>query len=388
MIPGMTYEQRLRRQLVRGLRRNGFLRDDTVAEALSTVPRHVFVPDRPLKAVYRDEALITKQLDGVPVSSSSQPSIMAIMLEQLQLEPGQHVLEIGAGTGYNAALIARLVGAKGRVTTVDIDPEIAARAKANIRSADFNNVHVVTGDGGAAFADDAPYDRIIATASCWQVPPRWVEQLKDGGLLVLPFRLNGAHISLALRKQGGDLISTGASTCGFMPLRGAFGPSYERRHDDATASADGDLSMAAWMSLERLLREPRDVKVSFPRRRDFANTPLFYIALQGKPVLRYFRQTGSSGTVPFLLLTSPKSAIGLPALRPPRGRLALFGSDEALTYMRRALADWHEAGQPDQRQLRARVRPSRARLGPLPRPANGKYRFRRGDHLYELWFER
>lgn len=384
----MTYEQRLRNQLVKGLRRNGFLHNDTVAEALSTVRRHVFVPDRSLKAVYRDEAFITKQLDGVPVSSSSQPSIMAVMLEQLELEPGQRVLEIGAGTGYNAALLASLVKHRGRVTTVDIDPETAARAKAHLRSEGFNNADVVTADGGLGYADGAPYDRIIATAGCWQVPPAWVDQLKDGGLLVLPLRLNGAHISLALRKHGEDLISTSAATCGFMPLRGAFGPRFERRYDDATASADGELSATAWVSLGAMLREPRDVKVSFPRRRYVGNTPLYYIALQGKPVLRYFRQTGSWGMIPFLLMTSEASAIALPWQRPPRGRLPLCGSDEALGYLRETLGRWHDVGQPDQRQLRARVRPSRARLGPLPRSANGKYRFRRGDHLFELWFER
>ncbi len=384
----MTYEQRLRNQLVKGLRRNGFLHNDTVAEAFSTVRRHVFVPDRSLKAVYRDEAFITKQLDGVPVNSSSQPSIMAVMLEQLELEPGQRVLEIGAGTGYNAALVASLVKQRGRVTTVDIDPEVAAHAKAHLRSEGFNNAHVVTADGGLGYADDAPYDRIIATASCWQVPPAWLDQLKDGGLLVLPLRLNGAHISLALRKHGQDLMSTSAATCGFMPLRGAFGPPFERRYDDATASADGELSARAWVSLGTMLREPRDVKVSFPRRRYVGNTPLYYVSLQGKPVLRYFRQTGSWGMIPFLLMTSEASAIALPWQRPPLRRLSLCGSDEALGYLRETLSRWHDEGQPDQRQLRARVCPSQARLGPLPRSANEKYRFRRGDHLFELWFER
>lgn len=385
----MSSGERLRRRLVKDLRTRGWLHTDHVADAFANVPRHLFVPGRSLKDAYANRAIITKQIDGIGVSSSSEPAIMAIMLEQLDLQPGQRVLEIGAGTGYNAALISHLVGRRGRVTAVDIDPEIADGARQHLRSAGNRRVRVVTGDGGYGEPDGAPYDRIIATASCWQIPQPWLDQLVEGGLLVLPLRLNGAHASMAFRKEGDALVSERAAMCGFMPLRGAFGPLYERVSRGTLSAADVPLPAATWRSLERLLQNAQRVKVTFPRGRDRMNSPLYYLAVSGKPVLRIFRRADSWGDVPFALLTSAQSAIELPWIRPQRGRLTLFGSDEALEYLQDALARWRDEGRPDVRDLRAVVRPTRASAGGgLPRRVNGSYRFRRGDHLYELWFER
>src|SRR3712207_5192779 len=110
----------LQRSLAEHMIRDGHITTAPVAEAFRAVPRHLFLPGVPPEAVYQDEAIVTNRLEGVPVSSSSQPAIMAIMLERLDLRPGQRVLEIGAGTGYNAALIAEIVGPGGRVITVDL----------------------------------------------------------------------------------------------------------------------------------------------------------------------------------------------------------------------------------------------------------------------------
>ena len=107
-------------------------------DAFLRVPRELFVPafaaEHGLDAVYRDEAIVTKTDEhGTPISSSSQPQIMAIMLERLALEPGLRVLEIGAGTGYNAALLKTIVGPRGRVVSVDVDPELARGARSRLR---------------------------------------------------------------------------------------------------------------------------------------------------------------------------------------------------------------------------------------------------------------
>lgn len=119
-IPGEAYERQ--QALVDKLIRDGNLTDPRVEAAFRAVPRHLFLPDLTLEEAYRDDAIPTKRLpDGEVVSSSSQPAIMAIMLEQLALEPGQRVLEIGAGTGYNAALIAFILGETGQVIAIDID---------------------------------------------------------------------------------------------------------------------------------------------------------------------------------------------------------------------------------------------------------------------------
>ena len=138
-----------------------------------------FVPEVPLEAAYSDQAILTKKTEsGLGLSSSSQPGIMAEMLEELQLEPGQRVLEIGAGTGYNAALLRHVVGESGRVVTVDVDADTAVRARRALKG---SGVTVVTGDGREGYARGAPYDRIIVTASAAEIPRAWYEQLEPEG---------------------------------------------------------------------------------------------------------------------------------------------------------------------------------------------------------------
>jgi protein-L-isoaspartate(D-aspartate) O-methyltransferase len=122
-----------------------------------------------IEDVYTDRAFPTKHADGRPISSSSQPAIMAIMLEQLALEPGQRVLEVGAGTGYNAALIAQIVGQGGQVVTIDIDEDLVSAARQHLAAAGFDRIHVRCSDGGYGYPEGAPFDRIILTASAWDI---------------------------------------------------------------------------------------------------------------------------------------------------------------------------------------------------------------------------
>ena len=216
---------KLRRRLVRDLARRGAIRTDGVRAAFLAVPRETFLPAfaarEGLEAVYRDDAIPTKFDDaGFAISSSSQPAIMAEMLEQLSLEPGMRVLEIGAGTGYNAALLAELVGPRGSVTTIDVDPEIARNARAALRHGK-HGVRVVVADGRDGFAQRAPYDRVIVTASSDTVPHAWFDQLTDGGLLEVPLRVSasGAQVIPTLRKTGRRFLSVAVVSGGFMPLR-------------------------------------------------------------------------------------------------------------------------------------------------------------------------
>jgi len=120
---------------------------ERVAAALHAVPRHLFLPEQRPEVAYQNDAIVTKRDEtGQPISSSSQPTIMAIMLDQLDLAPGQRVLEIGAGTGYNAALISHVVGPSGEVTSVDIDPDLVGRAREHLVAAGFRDVTVVWAD--------------------------------------------------------------------------------------------------------------------------------------------------------------------------------------------------------------------------------------------------
>src|SRR5438105_3995703 len=177
----------------------------------------------PAEEAYQDEAIPTKRVDGIPISSSSQPAIMALMLEQLDVRPGMSVLEIGTGTGYNAALLAELAGTNGSVVSVDIDPDITAAAKAHLGTAGEERVRVECADGGFGFSAGSPYDRIIVTAAAADIPTAWWEQLKPGGRLVVPLVLAaGVQASVAFVNFGDRLESAGLAGCGFMPLRGAF----------------------------------------------------------------------------------------------------------------------------------------------------------------------
>lgn len=196
---------------------------ERVAEALRVVPRHVFLPGIPYETVYSDEAIVTKRdANGLPVSSSSQPAIMAVMLDQLDVEPGQRVLEIGTGTGYNAALIAHLVGPAGEVVTVDIDRDLTDLARARLAEAGYSEVTVVCADGAGGFAARAPYDRIIATVGVWDLAPSWMDQLAWDGRIVVPLDLRGVQRSVAFAREDAHWASRSVEPCGFMRLRGAF----------------------------------------------------------------------------------------------------------------------------------------------------------------------
>ncbi len=221
----------LRDQLADRLRRDGHVTSPLVEEAFRAVPRHLFLPGVAPEKVYCDESLPTKWgADGLPLSSSSQPAIMAVMLEQLGLEPGQRVLEIGAGTGYNAALIALVVGEGGTVTTVDIDEELADQARAHLDAVGFSRVRVVCGDGALGHPELAPYDRVLLTIGAWDVAPAWLEQLAPHGRLVLPLSLRGVQRSVAFERAGGHLRGVSIRDCGFMCMRGGFrGPECVRQ---------------------------------------------------------------------------------------------------------------------------------------------------------------
>ncbi|HBY95779.1 MAG: methyltransferase, FxLD system [Ardenticatenaceae bacterium] len=212
----------LHQALVEDLKDAGHIRTPRVEAAFRAIPRHLFLPGLPVEQVYSDEAIPTKQLDGAVVSSSSQPAIMAIMLEQLELAPGHRVLEIGAGTGYNAALMAHIVGDEGQVVTVDIDDDLVAGAREHLAAAGLDRVRVVRGDGGFGYPAAAPYDRIILTVGAGDVAPAWREQLSAGGRLVLPLSLKGPQKAVAFEPVDRHLASVSVRDCGFMRLRGAF----------------------------------------------------------------------------------------------------------------------------------------------------------------------
>ncbi|MGW2301143.1 methyltransferase, FxLD system [Streptomyces sp. NPDC001809] len=198
---------------------------EAVERAMRTVGREVFLPGLDPSRAYVDEAVSIKENpDGpLPLSLASVPSTVAMMLAQLDAQPGDRILEIGAGTGYNAALLAEIVGDGGAVTTVDIDSDAALHARHRLNAAGYERVTVIERDGLKGAPEHAPYDRVIATVGLWDIPAAWWGQLAEGGRLVLPFRWRGQTQSVALTRRGDTLVSDDMVLCGFVPVIGQDG---------------------------------------------------------------------------------------------------------------------------------------------------------------------
>lgn len=217
-----------RNALTDELKLKGAIRTAPVEVAFRAVPRHLFVPEVDPERAYRDEMIPIEVPCGEAASSASQPAIVAQMLEQLELAPGQSILEVGAATGYNAALMAHLVGEEGHVVTVEIDEALALRARESLAAVGSEHVEVVHGDGGLGHPEQAPYDRLIVTTGAADIAPAWREQLAPGERLVLPLELwPGLQVCAAFEPAEDDLgrnylQSVAATWCGFLRMGGEF----------------------------------------------------------------------------------------------------------------------------------------------------------------------
>lgn len=213
----------LRQAMVAQLRDEGLITTEGVAAAMNAVPRHDFAPGEPLEKVYQTNTTLVPKIDaqGRQTSVVSASHIQAIQLEQADVRPGMSVLEIGSG-GYNAALIAEVVGPTGSVTTVDIDADVIDRARAGLQRAGYEQVNVVHADAEHGVADHAPYDRIIVTVGAWDIPPVWLDQLTPDGRIVVPLRFAGITRLIAFdRTPDTAVLTAGNYRLGsFVPIQG------------------------------------------------------------------------------------------------------------------------------------------------------------------------
>ncbi|MFJ6138625.1 methyltransferase, FxLD system [Kitasatospora sp. NPDC092286] len=257
--------QALRDALVTRIDSLHTFRTKAVRDAFLAVRRELFLPEVDLATAYQPKQVVTKRAaDGTALSSASSPNIVATMLEQLQAAPGQSVLEIGAATGINAALLAELTGPTGTVVTIELDEDLTESARAHLAAAGYHRVIVLCRDGVLGDPDRAPFDRIIVTAGAWDIPAAWWIQLAPTGRLVVPLRLHGSGLtrSLAFIRTADDrMVATDAAVCGFVPLRGAaeMGEIHVRLADDAILKVDAD-DHPDQETLARALTHPAHLK--------------------------------------------------------------------------------------------------------------------------------
>ncbi len=215
---------------------------EATQKAYLETPRHLFVKrfrewgtqdwhkinddnlEEHLATLYADRALILFGEDDENIQSTiSQPSFVLRMLDMLQIEPGHKVLELGAGSGWNAAMAGYLVGPEGYVCSLEIIPEVAQMAADTIEQLDIQNVHIIEADGGEGYKVRSPYDRAIFTASAYDLPHHFFKQMRDDSLLLIILKTEGGADNLfLLRKRAEHFESIDAMQCGFVQMKGKY----------------------------------------------------------------------------------------------------------------------------------------------------------------------
>ena len=189
--------------------------NERVLEAMREIPRHLFIPPPYTISAYTDAPL--------PIGNNqtiSQPYIVALMTDLLDPQAEDHVLEIGTGSGYQSAILARLVS---HVTTIERIPSVANLARKNITELGLKNISIIVGDGTQGYQQNAPYDGIIITAATPEVPPPLISQLGESGILVAPVGGREIQELLTLEKSGGRIVQSSHGGVRFVPLIGEYG---------------------------------------------------------------------------------------------------------------------------------------------------------------------
>jgi protein-L-isoaspartate(D-aspartate) O-methyltransferase len=199
-----------RRRMIETQLRDRGIRDRRLLDTMGTTRRHEFVEER-----YRDQAYADHPLPIAEGQTISQPYIVALMLELLQLESTSKVLEIGTGSGYQTALLAKLAG---DVYSIERHAELAHQAAERLSRLGLMNATVVIGDGSLGLVEHAPFDAIVVSAAAAEVPPALFRQLREGGRMIIPVGPREAQELQFVRKLGGKALTTVVEGCRFVPL--------------------------------------------------------------------------------------------------------------------------------------------------------------------------
>ena len=342
------------RQLVTRLKQNNSIRTHAIERAFLSVERHLFVetfhlsgsdwsnqqtiehdPENPkpehLALIYDNRSLITHSKGNFGTSSASQPSVVAQTLELLELSPDMKVLEIGTGTGYNSALLTEIVGAQGLVVSIDIQSAVVADANRSLERAGYPNVKTIVGDGFEGAAKEAPFDRIVATVGCPDISPLWVEQLRPGGLMLVPLAHGGWHPLTRIETADGKLIGKVVGYSGFMGIQG-------RLESGSTPNGPLRLDIDSYgphtaVSCPQSLRSLHDEELwySFP--------PSLYYFLAAKDQRAFFcLDPQGYGLV--------DNGSGLLLVIPSRNQILSFGNTGLEDDFFRTYSEWERVGRP------------------------------------------
>ncbi len=207
----------IKEELIEKWKKDGLVKDERLISAFRKIKRENFILKKDLSRVYSDYPL---QILGS--QTISQPTTIMTMLEALELKETDKVLEIGAGSGYNAALIASIC-TKGIVYSTEIVEELIPFAKKNLKKEKITNVEVIHTDGSFGLREKSPFDRIISTCACPEIPEPWIDQLKSNGIIVAPVGPVHAQEMIQLRKIKGKIEMKTLGNFMFVPLKGRYG---------------------------------------------------------------------------------------------------------------------------------------------------------------------
>lgn len=256
-----------------------FLHGESLSEAIRdafyATPRHQFAPRYPdgrpglwsdvnesllgehLETLYADQpfCIYRDELDNV-VSTISQPSLVLYMLHLLELESGMTVFELGGGSGWNAALMGRIVGSEGRVFSVEVESALIENANRALADCDLQNVSLTSGDAALGIPNQGPFDRGVFTACAWDLPPFFFQQIKEDGLLLFVLKFSDNNDLLAvLRKTPECFVSELLFPCRFVPIAG------EHRVDPSAPTSDSESAFHQWLAAEQLEPDDLDLRI-------------------------------------------------------------------------------------------------------------------------------
>ena len=204
-------------QLIEKWISSGTIKDKRVIDAFKKIPREIFLKDR------KEESYGDYPLPIGEGQTISQPTTVMLMTEALELKKNDKVLEVGTGSGYQAAIISRIVGEKGKVVSTEIIKGLAEFAQKNIEKLKLKNIKIRHYDGSKGYKKEAPYDKVIITAACPRIPRPLINQLKENGIIVAPVGNMVEQIMVKARKKGNELSEEKLGQFMFVPLKGRYG---------------------------------------------------------------------------------------------------------------------------------------------------------------------